>query len=80
MVDTVLDLREHIVTSDFGASLRAGSLALRSALDAVNSRTAGACATTIRVHVFTNRIEIQGDIHTQVLISQVRKNLLAYRL
>ena len=40
MVGTVLDLREDIVTSDFGNSLRAGSLALRAACDAVNSETA----------------------------------------
>lgn len=40
LVGTVLDLREDIITSDFGNSLRSGSLALRSALDAVNSGTA----------------------------------------
>ena len=40
MAGTVLDLREDIITSDFANSLRAGSLALRAALDAVNSGTA----------------------------------------
>ena len=40
LVGTALDLREDIVTSDFGNSLRSGSLALRSALDAVNSGAA----------------------------------------
>jgi 3-hydroxy-3-methylglutaryl CoA synthase len=40
MVGTVLDLREDIVSSDFGNSLRAGSLALKAACEAVDSGAA----------------------------------------
>ncbi len=40
IVAAALDLREDIVASDFGNSLRAGTLALRSALDAVKAGSA----------------------------------------
>lgn len=46
LVAAALDLREDIITSDFANSLRAGSLAFRSAIDAVNGGSANNCLIT----------------------------------
>lgn len=46
LIAAAVDLRTDIITSDFANSLRAGSLALRSALDAVKSSTAKSVLVT----------------------------------
>lgn len=47
LIAAVVDLRRQIITADFANSLRAGTAALRAALDAVNSGSARSILVTI---------------------------------
>ncbi|MBE0430566.1 MAG: hydroxymethylglutaryl-CoA synthase family protein [Dehalococcoidia bacterium] len=61
LVAAAADLRPNIVTADFGNSLRAGTAALRAALDAVSARSIG----HVLVTASDCRIGYPGSTHEQ---------------
>ncbi len=72
LVATAADLRTDIITADFGNSLRAGTAALRAALDAVASGAAGqvlVVASDCRIgYPRSNDEQAFGDAASAVLI------------
>ncbi|MHC1585818.1 MAG: zinc ribbon domain-containing protein [Candidatus Syntropharchaeia archaeon] len=74
MIATALDLRKDVYTSDFTGSLRAGTLAVKSAFDAVKAGTAKSILVTAadsRVATPTSDLEqIFGDGAASLLIGE----------